>query len=105
MVAILTTISYPLGAFAQQQVVTGSAANIGQTYGTAPPSPITGAGAPNSGCSSSINPGNLYIQSDATPGQRIWVCDQTSGTWSWDNLKGAIAIANTSPITASTLLA
>lgn len=70
------------------------------------PSPqLSGTGVPSFSCASgSSYMGLSYIQTDAVNG-KLWLCDQASGTWGWDQQLSAIkGIGNTSTITGGAFI-
>jgi hypothetical protein len=67
---------------------------------------LSGLGAPSGLYTCNLATNNLeYIQRDANPSQRVWLCLTADGvTYAWDNLKGPIAIATSGTVTTGALL-
>lgn len=64
---------------------------------------LVGTGSPTAPCVASLQ-GQIYVQTDSTIG-RIWVCDNSTGSWAWDHLLSAVqGIATTGTITGGTFI-
>lgn len=77
-----------------------------QQLTTGMPAPqLFGTGAPTTSCASDVSyQGLTYIQTDATNG-RLWICDQSSGSWGWDHLLSPIlGVATTSTFASQSYL-
>lgn len=80
-------------------------AQIATTGLPAPTLSGTGTPAANSLTCSSTYANLQYIQLDASPGQRSWLCDNYSaGGYAWDHLVGPISVATTASITGGSFI-
>jgi hypothetical protein len=78
LAVIMLAIAHDEHAVAAQDATTGLAAPL-----------YFGTGAPTKTCSLTNLAGVAYIQTDATNG-RLWICDNSVGSWSWDHLLSPI---------------
>lgn len=72
-----------------------SQVSVLSTSGTPAPT-LSGTGAPSGNYTCNTNLANImYIQTDAASGQRIWLCDNATGSLAWDHFSPPQQIGTT----------
>jgi hypothetical protein len=61
----------------------------------------TGTGSP-AGRDNCLTPGETYFQSDATPGQNLWVCTVAGTPGTWNQISGSAGSSGNSVVTGTT---